>query len=246
MTINANSFPLSISPYKSRISGLLFPGLAGDAAKNYPYVAFKPGFPLQASELNEVQEMLMTQTNLNTTFLARFFSQNNQEPTSENSNAAYTLYGNGYLDEAPGFTIEVSGSSITLTIEIGWICVVLDGMRYWIYNEFNREVTLSRSDFASSFVKYLKLNPELLYIPCSSDSSNEGWILNDNSDSTFESGTCGANRIRVRLSDTPITVVNSAQNNCVLKLDSSSNGSSYDIEITDLSVNRILDTTYQI
>jgi hypothetical protein len=187
----------------------------------------------------------MTQTNLNTTFLARFFSQNNEEPTSENSNAAYTLYGNGYLGEAPGFTI-VSGSSITLTLEIGWICVVLDGMRYWIYNEFRRELTLSRDDFASSSVKYLKLNPELLYIPCSSDSSNEGWILNDNSDSTFESGTCGANRIRVRLSDTPITVVNSAQNNCVLKLDSSSNGSFLDIEITDLSVNRLLDTTYQI
>lgn len=246
MAINSNSFPLSISPYKSRISGLIFPGLAGDAAKNYPYVAFKPGFPLQASELNEMQEMLILQTNLNTTFISRFFSQNNEEPTLENKNASYTLYGNGFLDETPGFTITSSGDSMEIVLTIGWICVVYNDMRYWIYNEFNREITVSRSDFSSSSTKFIKLNPTLQYIPCSSNDQTEGWILNDNSDNTFESGTCGANRIKLRLADTPITVSNSAQDNSLLKLESSPDGSFLNVEVTDLSVNRILDTTYQL
>jgi len=246
MAIDNTSFPLSIAPYKSRISGLIFPGLAGDAAKNYPYVAFKPGFPLQASELNEMQEMLILQTNLNTTFIARFFSQNNEEPTSENSIASYTLYGNGYLDETPGFTITSSGGTIEIVLNIGWICLLYNGMRYWIYNEFNREITVSRSDFSSSSTKFIKLNTSLQYIPCSSDENVEGWILNDNSDNTFESGTCGANRIKLRLADTPITVTNSAQENSLLKLEATTDGSFFQVEVTDLSVNRILDTTYQI
>ena len=44
-------FPLKPTPFKSRTEQHL------NNSKNYFAVAFKPGFPLQASELNEIQEI---------------------------------------------------------------------------------------------------------------------------------------------------------------------------------------------
>ncbi len=46
--------PLSVSPYNSRVVEHMLD--AFDDAKNYKYVAFRPGYPLQAAELNEIQE----------------------------------------------------------------------------------------------------------------------------------------------------------------------------------------------
>ena len=46
--------PLSVSPYNSRVVEHMLDSF--DDAKNYKYVAFRPGYPLQAAELNEIQE----------------------------------------------------------------------------------------------------------------------------------------------------------------------------------------------
>ena len=46
--------PLSVSPYNSRVVDHMLDSF--DDAKNYKYVAFRPGYPLQAAELNEIQE----------------------------------------------------------------------------------------------------------------------------------------------------------------------------------------------
>lgn len=62
------SFPLSPSeghPYNSRVeSEISFEGGQGTKPKNYQFVAFRPGFPLQASELNEIQEHFQMQLTL--------------------------------------------------------------------------------------------------------------------------------------------------------------------------------------
>jgi len=62
------SFPLSPSeghPYNSRVeSEVVFEGGQGTKPKNYQFVAFRPGFPLQASELNEIQEHFQLQLTL--------------------------------------------------------------------------------------------------------------------------------------------------------------------------------------
>ena len=60
---NNPSFPLTPSPFNSRVeSELSFAGGGGaNSPKNYQFVAYRPGFPLQASELNEIQEHFQMQ-----------------------------------------------------------------------------------------------------------------------------------------------------------------------------------------
>ena len=63
---NNPSFPLTSSPFNSRVeSELSFAGGGGEnSPKNYQFVAYRPGFPLQASELNEIQEHFQMQMTL--------------------------------------------------------------------------------------------------------------------------------------------------------------------------------------
>jgi hypothetical protein len=59
------SLPLSHEPFNSRVeSEISFEGGDGTKPKNYQSVAFRPGFPLQASELNEIQEHYQMQMTL--------------------------------------------------------------------------------------------------------------------------------------------------------------------------------------
>ena len=59
------SLPLSAEPFNSRVeSEIDFEGSAGTKPKNYQFVAFRPGFPLQGSELNEMQEHFQVQMTL--------------------------------------------------------------------------------------------------------------------------------------------------------------------------------------
>tara|TARA_R110000824_G_scaffold135787_4_gene299227 strand:- start:227 stop:1291 length:1065 start_codon:yes stop_codon:yes gene_type:complete len=66
------SFPLSMSPYLSRVEEqeIVFDGaINGDGPKNYQFVNFRPGFALQASELNEMQEHYQMQMTLTITMM---------------------------------------------------------------------------------------------------------------------------------------------------------------------------------
>tara|TARA_B100001094_G_scaffold327115_1_gene384588 strand:+ start:2329 stop:3375 length:1047 start_codon:yes stop_codon:yes gene_type:complete len=71
-----NAFALGATPYNSRVESQELgwsddnnAELVGAAPKNYQMVAFRPGFPLQASELNEIQEHMMLQMTLHTTMM---------------------------------------------------------------------------------------------------------------------------------------------------------------------------------
>ena len=62
-----SSFPLRQSPYYSRVESQELKnegGIDGEDTKNYQFVAFRPGFSLQASELNEIQEHFQMQLTL--------------------------------------------------------------------------------------------------------------------------------------------------------------------------------------
>ena len=60
------ALPLTPGPYYSRVEEqeLAMSDDGVDAPKNYQMVAFRPGFPLQASELNEIQEHFQMQMSL--------------------------------------------------------------------------------------------------------------------------------------------------------------------------------------
>tara|TARA_Y100001973_G_C5206866_1_gene342079 strand:+ start:2449 stop:3492 length:1044 start_codon:yes stop_codon:yes gene_type:complete len=73
---DGSAFPLGATPYNSRVESQELAwsddnssGLVGAAPKNYQMIAFRPGFPLQASELNEIQEHMMLQMTLHTTMM---------------------------------------------------------------------------------------------------------------------------------------------------------------------------------
>ena len=57
------TFPLDKSPFYSRISTQI-----QTPTKNYYAIAFNPGYPLQASELNEVQELFFINNTLSNRF----------------------------------------------------------------------------------------------------------------------------------------------------------------------------------
>ena len=54
--------PLSVAPYNSIVLPHQLDAFAD--AKNYKYVAFRPGYPLQAAELNEIQEYFYLEQSL--------------------------------------------------------------------------------------------------------------------------------------------------------------------------------------
>lgn len=73
---NGSAFALGGGPYNSRVESQELgwsddntSGLVGASPKNYQMIAFRPGFPLQASELNEIQEHMMLQMTLHTTMM---------------------------------------------------------------------------------------------------------------------------------------------------------------------------------
>ena len=60
-------FPLAPTPYHSRVSDHRVDfegGTSNDRVKNYQFIGFRPGFALQASELNEIQEHFQMQLTL--------------------------------------------------------------------------------------------------------------------------------------------------------------------------------------
>jgi hypothetical protein len=99
------SFPLSPSPYFSRVEdkNVIFEtGEDVSDFNNYQFVAFRPGFSLQASELNEMQENMQLQMSLSISMMHNWITSsasylwngwNNQSHTSEGDVADGNLSG---------------------------------------------------------------------------------------------------------------------------------------------------------
>jgi hypothetical protein len=210
-------FPLSVSPYNSRNNQFrsIVSSLEGDTTSgdllNFPLIAFKPGFPLQAQELNEMQENFEFQMQYDNLYLQRIFSQGSLSsgPITSVYNAAWLLDPNNLVYTTEGNTINITISNI--------VSIYDNGMRYWI-----RIPTLNTSLTLSSGSRFLKLNVQIEYVACSSDSSSIGFYFNDNSSGNFDSGTCGANRVRYKVES--LSFVNNIVDNCILQVTKTENG----------------------
>lgn len=215
------AFPLSLPPYNSRNNqfSTAFSIIQGDGEQflNFPLIAFTPGFPLQAQELNELQENWEIQSSYDTEFLQNYFgSAGVQTPSTYGSNSAL------FIQPSSDVTTVINGDTVTITAS-NVVSVYDNGMRYWIkINPITNSVTLT-----SASVRFLKLDATIEYIPCSSDSSSIGFYFNDNSSGNFDSGTCGASRVRVSAETS--TFVSTLQDNCFARVEKKSNGQ---IEVT--------------
>ena len=106
-----SNLPLKVSPYYSRVSDLT----ANSATPyNYPLIAFTPGYALQASELNEIQETFYLQQSLTQGMFA------NWPLTGEVGKVGATLKYPMWNGAVPYNSNAVTFTSGLVTIKVGW------------------------------------------------------------------------------------------------------------------------------
>ena len=117
-----STLPLSVYPYFSRITN----NLDSTNIKNYYLIGFKPAFPLQASELNEIQEQFFVQQSLSNSCVYNW--QDKKNPFWPGA----TPLNPNYISVVPTDPLKP-----VVTLSSGWL--YLSGMAsgnlgVWIYN----------------------------------------------------------------------------------------------------------------
>jgi len=178
-----SDFPLRPTPFRSRVEQQL------DYNKNYYAVAFKPGFPLQASELNEIQEIFYVQNTLDKKLPSGGWT--GPVPWSGATPMNWSM-----------ITMNLTGP---VTVGAGWYHImdtqINGGVGVWVYNETARTLTPSHTESSSSSPEYgLKVKP--VTVECSRSSTpgtNEDPNLQDQSNFNVIGGPCGAARLQLQV-----------------------------------------------
>jgi len=183
------SLPLNTSTYLSRISDFM------SRPVNYVVCGFKPGFALQASELNEIQERFLVYQTLS-------------NRCNNNWRASTTLTApNPFWEGATPFspanisTTQTAGS-ITVFANAGWYYVIdslagggsvsNSGFGYWINIKTTLSVTVTFNETSTTPLKYGFMLSKS-YVNFNDDSS-----LKDNSNSSNSSlNVPGADRMKI-------------------------------------------------
>jgi|LakMenEpi03Aug12_release.lakeMendotaPanAssembly.Ray.scaffolds.fasta_scaffold351114_2 hypothetical protein len=181
----ASGFPLNPTPFKSRVQDFI------DTNKNYYAVAFKPGFPLQASELNEMQEIFYTQQTL--------------------SNALNTSGWTGAVPWSGATPLEKGAISFALTgsitFGVGWYYIQQSsfngGIGVWAYNPTIRTVaTIHTENSVNAYNTKYGFAVKSTTVQCANSSTpgtNEDLSLQDQSNFNVIGGPCGAARLKLEL-----------------------------------------------
>lgn len=182
----SSNLPLKVSPYYSRVSDLT----ANSATPyNYPLIAFTPGYALQASELNEIQETFYLQQSLTQGMFA------NWPLTGEVGEVGGTLKYPMWNGAVPYDPSAVTYSNSTITVNPGWYLVTVgNGLKYWLYNQNVLTAVATTGEqigFSLSFD----------FIPCSESETAEGYVFTDNSAGYNNGNSCGAHRYKVTISN---------------------------------------------
>lgn len=193
-------FPLSSPPYNSRIE---LSEVLGETSKNYVMLGFRPGFPLQASELNEMQEIFYLNSSLYTTM--NYYWKDNL-PGWLGSFPLYPEAVNPFNNPLGPSTnlIEYTqtGNDVTIYANKGWYNVYSrqSGFRHWIYLNEDLESDLITPDTNDLYVGF-----DISYeqITATMDST-----LYDNSSTNLVSGTpAGANRFKINTNGDDLLLV---------------------------------------
>ena len=200
-----SDLPLKQNPYRSRIQTQI------DGSKNYFMVAFKPGFPLQASELNEMQEIFYVQQTLTQTLFSNWHIKEYQE---QNGAAMTGTPWNGCTPLSPDLiSYTIINNKISVTIQAGWYLLkqtttaglngIFGGFGVWVYNPTATTI-LTDYDYTSDdsldgdygiIVKQVSINCTTNNTP----STNEDRSLQDSSNINVINGPCGAARIKAEI-----------------------------------------------
>lgn len=201
LNTDSNKFPLSGSPYYSRVS------THANDNKNYVMLAFNPGYALQAAELNEIQELFFLNQSLTQRLNANWNKFNSGQLSPFTS-----PFWEGLVPLDPNY-ITISSSNVlsgtysfTLTLSTGWYLYTDPDSKlsFWIWND--TEITQSFTGSAPEI--YAGLLTEKKYIGCcQTDEENcddKDSSLRDGSQSFYQEFTCGAARLQVNITNTTI------------------------------------------
>ena len=200
---NFLNLPLSDTPYMSRVESF---EITPSTSKNYGMVAFKPGFALQASELNEIQDITLLNISLTSTMFQFWQRANATEQyyppgwlgttplwpdTSLNTSDPYGVYPTSNLFQATRTTGTLD--QYTFTAKTGWYHAYIpkSGLKHWVH--LNQNLTINTT--LTSSVYYIGFSLSYSEINSTQDSS-----LLDNSSGMVPTGTAiGANRIKINI-----------------------------------------------
>jgi hypothetical protein len=226
-----STLPLTSSPYNSRINSNYNSSLADP--KNYYLLGFNPGYALQASELNEVQELFFINLNL---------TQRMNNFWTSDSRGYDVPFWEGMIPVSPQLisftTPSLSGSTLTFTVvfNAGWYLWTdsVSKMSFWIYNNTAR--TQSVSVTGSGSVGFIGEKIEISCCPNDNCSSTQDSDIRDNSQgNTNTHNTCGASRKNVKLTNTEVrsSSINSSTYFPVLTITTNASASTYSIAFAD-------------
>lgn len=181
-------FPFNQSAYRSRVEAQT------DASKNYYAVAFKAGYPLQASELNEMQEIMYVQNTLTSNL-----------QTVSSGWTAGTVPWNGCTPLTSGLITAAGTTSITATGAIGWYHVkhtnTNGGFGVWVYNSTAKTI-VSGFTGATGTTGPFGIVVKPVTISCTTNSTagtTQDRTLQDSYHMNITNGPCGADRLKLNI-----------------------------------------------
>lgn len=208
-----NQFPLTNYPYSSRFWGS---NVDLDPKKNYTFIGFKPKTRLQASELNELQEIFAMQNTLNLNLIREWFNELNgttcDGPAWEGATPLYPKTHPDGLTYENMVTYSYTGTGgVTFTFNEGWYLSTLkSGIKQWIYLNSDSVISINPTNYTEY---YAGLSLTTDYIDCSEDGT-----LMDNSSGTVSESICGADRYKVSFNTAQITGTTSYNNDLFQKV----------------------------
>jgi len=192
-------FPLTTNPFRSRVEAQT------EEAKNYYAVAFKPGYPLQASELNEIQEIFYVQQTLTQEMISAWTSYSVLSSTAGGSVTGPGWQGCTPLKPNLIGTNTGDPTSITLTALAGWYLVkhtdINSGFGVWVYNITDTIIVNNLVPVASGPTTTYGIIVKPITIQCTQSEpiSTEDTSLQDQSSINVVNGPCGAARMKLEV-----------------------------------------------
>lgn len=185
---NFENLPLVNLPYNGRTA---------TTNGEYQMVAFRPGYPLQASELNEIQEQFYVQQALTTMMWANWctFKVASQQDST----------GPGWAGATPLQPDLLSLSNDLMTVKKGWyLCKMYSsGLYFWLYNNVANSTFALSSAQINQYVGFTITTQGTItattspvfsggFVDCNDDPG-----LKDNAGGSV--GSCGADRYKVEI-----------------------------------------------
>lgn len=182
-----SQLPLQTSTYLSRISSFM------DRRANYVLSGFRPGFALQAAELNELQEQVLT----------------NQTLTNRCQNTWKDLYttANPFWDGTTPYnpsllTVSGAAGTITVTATKGWYYLVdavfagtgvlNSGFGYWINLPQDLSISVSFGETSTSVTRY-----GFTYTVSDINAATDDTLYDQSNAANANMTVPGANRIKI-------------------------------------------------